>query len=926
MNTDLSELKSIIFGVLSAEDVRKHSVVEITSVKINGSCSVGDERMGIELNNDGKCITCNSKAKDCPGHFGHIELNEPVLHCKLIKHAVSFLKCQCMKCYQPLITPEKVELLNFYKFKRNIRFDKIIDHITKKTKICPNCNTTQPTFTVSVDKNIVTTYGKDRQNIISIPLKTGDILSIFSELSNDSVRMLGFDPALVHPKNFILQNILVIPPCARPSVMGDKPADDDLTIQYIEIIKANDKLIKPDENKDENKHQSNIQNLIFRIRTMMDNRKGDAKSSNGSGKPFKGISDRLCGKTGQFRFNLMGKRVEQSARSVIDPDPTLRLGEIGVPIEVSKILTFPEVVNSLNIERLTKMIWDDKANGIIRNEMRIKLKYALYDQSKTTRVMYGDEIVRMTYPSGQPVERRIKYFGDAKFALKVADKIIRNGIELPYILPTQKSFVLQQGDVVERHLQDGDEVVLNRQPTLHKGSMMTHRVRVLPCKSFRFNLAATKSFNADYDGDEMNIHAPQSHESRAELQELCSTSQNIISLQSSKPNILIVQDNLLASYLMTNPTSYKLDKPEFFSIANEAISVDGSPFPTNLILKKIKNIQKVLRMHGKDPYPFTGRGLFSLALPDDFNYTAKNGINESEPVVKIYRGVLYEGVINKSDYANHNSITQLIYKEYGREVVSTFIDNVQFITNKWLKLTGFSVGIKDCIPTKTGEIADAVNKCIMEASMIEETTQHPGIREARVNGALSKARDIGLRIAKNSLKDDNGFVSTVNAGSKGDFFNIAQITGLLGQQNLRGQRIPNFMNKGKRTLPHYPFSGMDKKTEYESRGFISNSFHHGLTPQEFYLHAVASREGITNTALSTGKSGYIQRKIIKVMEDFSVKNELTVRNADNNVYQFLYGDTGLDPAECVFDKGEPFICNVDRMIDRLNMEVEGDEE
>lgn len=918
MISDLTELKSIVFGVLSTEDVRKHSVVEVTSTKISGSGSVSDERMGIELNNDGKCITCNTKAKDCPGHFGHIELNEPVLHCKLIKNIVSFLKCQCMKCYEPLITSEKIELLNFHKFKRNIRFDKIIDHITKKIKNCPVCNANQPSFSVTVDKNIVTTYGKDRNNVISIPLNASDIISIFSVLSNESVRMFGFDPALVHPKNFILQNLLVIPPCARPSVMGDKPADDDLTIQYIEIIKANDKLVKPDENKDENKHHSNIQNLIFRIRTMMDNRKGEAKSSNGSGKPFKGISDRLCGKTGQFRFNLMGKRVEQSARSVIDPDPTLRLGEIGVPIEVAKILTFPEVVNSLNKERLTRLIWADKANGIIRNEMRIKLKYALYDNSKLVRVMYGDTIVR----THNGVKRSIKYFGDEKFELKVGDTIIRNGVEFQYILPTKKTFELREGDVVERHLQDGDDVILNRQPTLHKGSMMTHRVRVLPCKSFRFNLSATKSFNADYDGDEMNIHAPQSYESRAELQELCSTSQNIISLQSSKPNILIVQDNLLASYLMTNPKADKMEKSEFFDISNELIVPDGSPMPTNQILEKIKHIQKILKMKGKDPYPFTGRGLFSMALPNDFNYEAKNGINESEPVVKIYKGVLYEGVINKSDYGNHNSITQLIYKEYGRDVVSTFIDNIQFITNKWLKMTGFSVGIKDCIPTKTHEITDAVNKCIMEASMIEETTQHEGIREVRVNGALSKARDIGLRIAKNSLKEDNGFVSTVNAGSKGDFFNIAQITGLLGQQNLRGNRIPKFMNKGLRVLPHYPFKGMDKKTEYESRGFISNSFHHGLTPQEFYLHAVASREGITNTALSTGKSGYIQRKIIKVMEDFSVKNDLTVRNADNNIYQFLYGDTGLDPAECVFNKGEPFICNVDRMIDRLNMAVE----
>ena len=305
MNNDLTELKSIGFGVLSVEDVRKHSVVELTSVKINGSGSVGDERMGIELNNNGKCITCNLKSKDCWGHFGHIELNEPILHAKLIKNIVSFLKCQCMKCYKPLINHDKVELLNFLRYKRHIRFEKIVEHITKKIKNCPSCNAVQPNFSITVDKNIVTTYGKDKNNVITIPLKASDILSIFSALTNPSVKLFGFDPSLVHPKNFIQQNLLVIPPCARPSVMGDKPADDDLTIQYIEIIKANDKLTKPEENKDENKHQSNIQNLIFRVRTMMDNRKGEAKSSNGSGKPFKGISDRLCGKTGNEKIDVL---------------------------------------------------------------------------------------------------------------------------------------------------------------------------------------------------------------------------------------------------------------------------------------------------------------------------------------------------------------------------------------------------------------------------------------------------------------------------------------------------------------------------------------------------------------------------------------------------------------------------------------------
>jgi DNA-directed RNA polymerase II subunit RPB1 len=284
---------------------------------------------------------------------------------------------------------------------------------------------------------------------------------------------------------------------------------------------------------------------------------------------------------------------------------------------------------------------------------------------------------------------------------------------------------------------------------------------------------------------------------------------------------------------------------------------------------------------------------------------------------------MYEGVINKNDVGgSSNSILQLLYKEYGKDVLCAFIDNVQFITNQWLVYVGFSVGIKDCIATKTEEINTVIEKCFMEAKGIEETTRHEGIKEIRVTASLSKARDIGLRIAKNALDKNNNFLSTVNSGSKGDFFNIAQITGLLGQQNLSGQRVPKHLNRGKRTLPHYPMKDMPKEMEYESRGFIKHSFIHGLNPQEFYFHAMSGREGITDTAMGTSKSGYIQRRIVKVMEDISIKYDGTVRNTEGNIYQFSYGDDGFNASECVFKKGVAQACDVSRLVEKLNMECE----
>jgi DNA-directed RNA polymerase beta' subunit len=296
----------------------------------------------------------------------------------------------------------------------------------------------------------------------------------------------------------------------------------------------------------------------------------------------------------------------------------------------------------------------------------------------------------------------------------------------------------------------------------------------------------------------------------------------------------------------------------------------------------------------------------------------------NEPVVRIYKGVMYEGAINKSDVGgSSNSIIQLLYKEYGKELTATFIDNVQFLTNAWLTFSGFSVGIKDCLATKTNEINEVIEKCFMEAKGVEETTYHEGIKEARVNGALSKARDIGLRIAKNALDPKNNFLATVNSGSKGDFFNIAQITGLLGQQNLSGKRIQRYLNRGTRTLPHYPLKQeMSKEMEYESRGFIRHSFIHGLNPQEFYFHAMSGREGITDTAMGTSKSGYTQRKLTKVTENISVKYDGTVRNVEGHIYQFAYNEDGLDPSETIIRKGDGLFCDVARLVDMLNMECE----
>lgn len=417
----------------------------------------------------------------------------------------------------------------------------------------------------------------------------------------------------------------------------------------------------------------------------------------------------------------------------------------------------------------------------------------------------------------------------------------------------------------------------------------------------------------------MNIHIPQSIEAQTELRLISASKNFIISPQSSKPNFCIVQDSLLSAYKMTKGIQ-TVRKDQFFDISLKL------ELPISEILKKIQHIRKIFHEKGKKAQSFHGKGLISLILPNDLFYEKKNNADPNEPVLKIYKGVLYEGTLDKNTLgAVTNSLIHVIYKEYGPDITGQFIDGVQFISNSWLLLEGFSIGIGDCLvqgEDKTQEINNVIQKCFMEAEGIKTTTSHAGIREVRVNAALNKAKDVGLKIAKDSLDKNNNFLSTVISGSKGDFFNIAQITGLLGQQNLMGHRINPTLNNGKRTLVHYPFSDLSAEMEYESRGFIDSSFIKGLNPRQFYFHSMSGREGTCDTAMNTSTSGYIQRKIIKLTEDIKIQYDGTCRDAVGSIYQLSYGDDGINPSCTLKVDNNQEICNISSIVNKLNIKHE----
>lgn len=919
----IREIKSVNFGVLSTQDILKMSVCQVVNTKLSGPGSVYDERMGPSLDVSKVCITCGNGPDICPGHFGHINLNQPIIHPLFYKYVVNFLKCFCDECHKLIIPDDYMYLYRYDRLSVEARFE-AVQKVSEKIDACWHCGKIQAKVCLlPADNSIVkmhkitnveedgggtepTSLGASAAKMTSIQMTVEEILKIFDGISDDDVRMLGFNPMYNHPRNMIMTVFPVIPSCSRPFIVADgNICDDDLTNQICEIVKANNALCNE---TSDIKIQKALQSLKFRIHTFYDNSKGRSKHTT-SGRAIKGLKERLTSKEGLFRNNLMGKRVNQSARTVIGPDPSLKMDEVGVPNEICDDLTIPEIVSDFNIERLTRIVNSGGANLVVKEGgKKINLAYATF--KKGTDLLYGDIVVM--HKNGKQMKINDKNY---HYVLQPGDKIIRNGVQLEGVkYAERKKFNLEIGNIVHRKLINGDWLLLNRQPTLHKGSMMAVKVVRLPGKSIRFNTEKCASYNADFDGDEMNLHVPASYEAMIELEELSSVKQNIITPQSSKPNIKIIQDSLLGAYKMTK--GWKLVRKDiFFQVL--------SFLPSSYVLRKIQHIRVAMIQLGYKPMAFTGRGLMSVLLPDDFHYHVKgqNGVED----VKIYKGVLYSGAFTKEHLgSSYNSLILLINKEYGSDVVTDFINNVQFLVNNWLLYAGFTVGIGDCLATSKDQIEDTIYKCFIEAKQIEDTTRNPYVRELKINACLSKAKDIGMRIAKEALHPDNNFVTTVTSGSKGDYFNIAQLTGLLGQQNLDGKRIPKMLNRGKRSLPHYPLNEeLSIEEEFESRGFIKSSFIHGLNPKEFYMHAITGREGVIQTAMGTAKSGYIQRKIVKCMEDLSSEYDSTVRDASGALFQCSYGQTGYDPTKLVKSSaGGMDCCNVGRLVNRLNKKYE----
>ncbi len=845
---------AIDFGLLSPEMVRKLSQIRVVTpdtydedgYPIEGGLM--DLHLGV-IDPGLRCKTCGGTVATCPGHFGHIELVRPVIHIAYVKMIYTLLKATCSKCGRLLLSKEDIE-----KYKQLITGEKEIDEDTaieilekaKKVGTCPHCGIKQKDIKLVKPMS----FYEDDQRLFPTEIRRRLEL-----IPDDDLKLLGLDPDVARPEWAILTVLPVPPAQTRPSITletGER-SEDDLTHKLVDILRTNQRLR---DNISAGAPQLIIEDLWdllqYHVTTYFNNEiSGIPPARHRSGRPLKTLAQRLKGKEGRFRYNLSGKRVNFSARTVISPDPYININEVGVPRDIAKILTIPEYVTEWNIEKIKEFI---KANDYPK---------ALY-------------VIR---PDG-----RRKIVTDAS-----KDTILEE---------------LAPGYIVERQLMDGDIVLFNRQPSLHRISMMCHVVKVLPGKTFRLHPVVCKPYNADFDGDEMNLHVPQTEEARAEALHLMLVQKQMISPRYGAPIIIGDQDFVTGAYLMTyENTSF----PKY--LATKILARAG-------ITKLPKPDKKI---NGKPMW--SGKLLFSQSLPKKLNldyparicvgknkceYFKKKGKCEGCPLdawVKIRNGKLLSGVIDKVSF--QGILVDTIFRKFGSSAAADFMNKSTKMALEALMHIGFTAAFDDTTPSieakrKVGEILSRaekeVNKLIakykagelerMPGKTVEETL------EDMIMVILGKARDDAGNVIAEHLDKNNAYLIMARAGSRGSLLNVTQMSATVGQQAVRGKRI--LRGYRTKTLPHFKPGDIGPR----ARGFVRSSFRDGLDPIEYFFHAMGGREGLVDKGIRTSKSGYMQRRLINALQDFVVRNDKTVRDATDTIVQFAFGEDGADPMKC----------------------------
>jgi len=838
-------LDKIKFSLFSPEMARKMSATKIIvpdtydddGYPIDGG--LVDTRLGV-VDPGLRCKTCGGRVKECPGHFGHMELVRPVVHVEFGKHIVHVLKTTCPSCHKPLLSKgKKIPVPKEFKEEKAAatqasEIPSILDEDAKKEekpkekpkrekteKICPRCGADLPVIKLLKP----TTFYKGKE--MMLPTAIRDWLA---SISDEDLRELGFDPLYSRPEWMILTVLPVPPVNVRPSITletGER-SEDDLTHKLVDIIRINQKL---EANINAGAPQLIIEDLWellqYHVTTYFDNETANIPPArHRSGRPLKTIAQRLKGKEGRFRYNLSGKRVNFSARTVISPDPMINIDEVGVPQAIANELTVPIPVTEWNVELCKKFIMSPEYPRAI---------YVIRADGRRIRVGETDEIRK---------------------------EIAEN---------------LKVGWTIERHLVDGDITLFNRQPSLHRISMMAHEVKVLPGRTFRVNPVVIPPYNADFDGDEMNLHLIQTEEAQAEARSLMKVEKQILSPRHGHAIIKPQEDHVSGLYFLTIE-GRAFDKVEASNLMY-AIGIHELPEPD------VKGER------------YSGKALFSHILPDDLSIKVQSKLDEE---IVIRKGKLVKGAIESK--AIETEILEKIFIMHGPEFTKDFLEKATKLALESLSLHGLSVSLEDYSLSDKAEnevnrILEKMNREIDNLIMQYKNKtleRSPGLSlketlEGLIMQITSKAREDAGKIVESDLTKSNPSIIMSKIGARGSLLNAIQMAAVVAQQTVRSKRLTRGYKR--RTLPYFKRGALTAK----EHGFVYTSFRRGLKPYEYIHHAMGGREALVNTAIRTARSGYMQRRLINALQDLVVYDDFTVRNADLSVVQFLYGGDAQDP-------------------------------
>ncbi|MDD1707729.1 MAG: DNA-directed RNA polymerase subunit A', partial [Methanoregulaceae archaeon] len=716
----------IEFGLLSPKEIRTMSVRKIIWADTYDDDGFPYPQGLMDLNlgviDPGlRCKTCDQKASECPGHFGHIELAKPVIHVGYTRLIRKLLRVTCRSCSKLLLSPEEVEKV--IGTEDDLTGDVLSEKDIKKERVCPHCGEQQ----LKINFEKPTTFSEimlEEGKKVEHKLTPADIRARLEKIPDEDLKHLGINPDVARPEWTVLTVLPVPPVTMRPSIIleNGQRSEDDLTHKLVDIIRINQRF---KENQDAGAPQLIIEDLWellqYHVTTYLDNEvAGCPPARHRSGRPLKTLSQRLKGKDGRFRGSLSGKRVNFSARTVISPDPNLSVIEVGIPLAVANEMSIPVQVTPYNIEELKQMVM----NGPVRTSLN--------------QPCGANYVIR-------PDKRR----------LRLAEGNLDTVAEQ-----------LEPGWTVERQLRDWDIVLFNRQPSLHRMSIMAHREKVMDGRTFRLNPAVCPPYNADFDGDEMNLHIPQTEEARAEAAILVAVEENILSPRFGGPIIGGIHDHISGIFLLTNQMRWFTKSEALYLLKN--IHLEQLPEPG---------------MEKDGVSLWSNKQVFSTILPKELNMvfkasscqncdTCKKELCERDAYVRIFDGELESGTIDKKAIgAFDGQIVHRIIRQYGMKRAADFIDDITHLAIRSIMLDGFSFGIddEDLSRTEYGQIDEVLSSAVLDVQRrinIYEDGQlepMPGrtpdeTLEMQIMQVLGKARDRTGEIAGRHLGLGNSAV------------------------------------------------------------------------------------------------------------------------------------------------------------------------